>query len=96
MPAVSQGRRWRHSLREEDEGREEEEEMEKEEEKMMEEVLPLLLLCWQFFSLLKRTLSKREDQSSDHTSLLFTGLGIHLERNIFSVMPAVWFVLNSY
>lgn len=34
---------------------------------MMEEVLPLILCC-HLFSLLQRTVSKREDQSNDHTS----------------------------
>lgn len=34
---------------------------------MMEGMLPVIL-CWHLFSLLQRTLSKREDQSSDHTS----------------------------
>lgn len=68
-PAVSEGRRRRHSLREEDEGKKEEEEEEekKKEKKMMEEIFPLIL-CGHLFSLLQRTLSKREDQSSDHTS----------------------------
>lgn len=37
---------------------------------MMEEML-LLLLCWHLFSLLQRTLSKREDQSSDCTSTVW-------------------------